>query len=111
MATVTTPTNLRSWVGESDNTRVFAWTLVFDSHGDPDEYDYELQLDSQSDFQSINCLTYTKTTCSDYQDGNVVKAFEIPIARRSYDGELTFYWRVRINGGGFVGRFTPRSDR
>ena len=101
MSTVKAPTNLRSWIGDSENTRVFGFTIQFDSHGIPFNYDYVLQIDNRPSFDSVNLKSYTKNNCLNFQDGNIVKAMEVVIPRRQSDDELIYYWRVKIDGGGF----------
>lgn len=107
MSTVKQVQNLRVYQGESENVKTFHWTLQFDSHvSSPSVYDYDLEIDNSPSFNTVNLKTYNKNDVNVFQDGDVVKGYEITIPKRQYDGELTYYCRIRINGGGFRSSWT-----
>lgn len=106
MSSVKSPQNLRIYQGESERIKVFHFTLQFDSHATPSLYDYELQIDSIASFDSINLKTYFQNDVLEFQNGDVVKGYEIELSKRQLDKELNYYCRVRINGGGFKSAWT-----
>lgn len=91
------------------------WTLPFgltfdQAILDPSALNYDLHVDTSTNFASPNAVRVTKTSSGlvNFQEGNGVgKAFEIAMPGRALRGDVVWYWRVRINSGAFL---SPWSD-
>jgi len=85
------------------NTRVIYWEIPDPYLVDIDAIKFELQVDSANTFDTSNLRTYYYNSSTDnnivsYQNGRLIKAFEVPIPFRQDSGELTYYYRVRATG-------------
>lgn len=59
------------------------------------QLDFRVQVDSSTNFNTINLKEYTGSTASGFNKGINVFSMEVPVSKRNYDEDLTFYWRVR----------------
>lgn len=99
------PIDLSYSYTDTDNVYVFSWTFNFPLFTPVlPTFDYELQLDMVSTFNSPSLLDYTSTSGIinapgiSYQDGNVYRGFIVPVYTRQA-APFTFYARVRIKYG------------
>lgn len=111
MPSVNSPVTLGALPTET-NEKVWAFNfgLIFDrAILDPENLNYNLEIDSLPTFASPNFKRYTKTSSNlnHFQEGPIGKAFEIELPGRAKDVDTTWYWRIRINDGKF---FSPYSD-
>ena len=69
--------------------------------------DFELQVDSETTFSSVNLKTYSFNigTLDEQKDG-VVHAFTVAIPPRQELSAYTFYWRVRVNSTSYLSPYT-----
>src|ERR1035437_3917014 len=100
------PINLSYSYTDIDNVFVFSLT-VNDPMFTPTlpTFDYEVQLSLDSSFASVD-YNYTSTSTGvTFQNGNVYKGFAVPVYPRQAT-PLTFYARVRIIDGTFLGSWS-----
>jgi hypothetical protein len=92
-----------SYQSSKENIRVFACTVDLDTAAfslDSSPPLFKLEIDSVSTFDSINKQTYISGRDNVvYQNGQLVKAFEIPMPIRQFDRDLIYYWRIKLYGG------------
>lgn len=64
--------------------------------------DFELQVDSETTFSSVNLKTYSfNINTLDEQKAGIVYAFTVAIPPRQELSAYTFYWRVRVNSAAY----------
>lgn len=59
------------------------------------QLDFRVQVDSSTNFDSVNLKEYTKSTANKFNTGINVYSMEVPVPKRNYNKDLDFYWRVR----------------
>lgn len=108
MPLVNTPIALQAYPTPTDGVWTFPWGLVFDpSVHNPEDLVYELEVDTFPTFSSPNLQHVFSTSAglAAFQDGPLGKAIELSLPKRSLIGPTTWYWRMRINGGGYGGGY------
>ena len=94
------PSDLSFYRTSQDGVYVFHWgfSSVFISPA-LFTYNYELQLDVVSTFDSPQLVDFTSGTVITYQNGNVRKGYAVPVAARIDFVEQVWYARVRVING------------
>jgi hypothetical protein len=101
------PQDLSFYRTSQDGIYVFHWGFL-PAFISPSLFtaDFDLQLDTTPLFNSVNLVTFTKTTAITYQNGNVRKGYAVPVAARIDKVVQTWYARVRTHSGSFVSDYS-----
>lgn len=108
MTTLNSPSDPFSYLSDNPLEAVLAWgvdndamTNAFAADGLTnfgyllDQLVFRVQLDSSTDFNTINLMQYTNSSAGQYNSGINVYSMDVPVPKRNYNEDLTFYWRVR----------------
>lgn len=96
------PVELAFYRTNTDGVYVFHWGFQ-EAYINPNilspGFDFDLEIDTVTTFDSGNLQTFNKTTALTYQNGAVRKGAAIMVAAREDKTEQTWYWRVRTRVG------------
>lgn len=111
MPNISAPTPIPAFASDTESIYVFVLALVFDACviAPTTELDYDLQIDSQSTFNSINLITLHKNSSAPlfvFIGGNTTVSFAVQMPKRLRGQEQTWYWRARIKKGLFISDYT-----
>lgn len=105
MPTILTPVPITAYPSSIDGRFLFMWRVQFsEAVQDPSELDFQLQIDSNPNFGTVNLRQFYKNSAdlTAYHNGNVYKAYEVVMPRRLRESIQTWYWRVRIHTPGEI---------
>lgn len=96
------PVELAFYRTNTDGVYVFHWGFQ-EAFINPNiispSFDFDLEIDTVTTFDSGNLQTFDKSTVLTYQNGAVRKGAAIVVNTRKDKSEQTWYWRVRTKVG------------
>ena len=115
---INAPTPLFIYDTETKNQKVMAWEIDPDGltntlysngitvfAGVLQQLNFNLQIDNTVNFNSINLKTFDNSSCEEYQNGKIVKAYTINTPKETIDGDFDYYWKVKCNSSGVTATF------
>jgi len=108
MPKISAPVVLSAFPSSTDGIWSFPFALTFDKAiHDPTTLRYEVHVDTFPSLGSPNLrIAYSNgANIVSFQNGALGKSFELSLPKRQISGDITWYWKLRINGGGYGGGY------